>query len=97
MKVLAQRADRPVEAIINHNRNRIVREPANQIREMPIRREDRTSHRVAEVGHQVVHDQHLHIMGMMMEEVSNKIHIKLSSTSQSQIRTHESISSDPNK
>lgn len=47
--------------------------------------------RAAEVGHRVAHVQpRLAIMGMMMEEVSNKIHIKLSCTSQSpQIRTHQ--------
>lgn len=68
-------------------RNRMVHEAAIQI-EMPIR-DDNINRQVAVVGHQVDHDQHRpHTMGMMMEEVSNKIHIEPSSTSQSQIITH---------
>lgn len=46
----------------------------------------------AEVGHQADHGQHrAQAMGMMMEEVSNKILIEPSSTRQSQIIMHESL------
>lgn len=51
---------------------------------------DSIHHLAVAVGHRAVHAQHQHIMGMMMEEVSNKIHIEPSITSQFQIRTHES-------
>lgn len=56
--------------------------------EMSIR-DDNTNRQVAVVDRQVGHGlRPPHTTGMMMEEVSNKIHIEPSSTSQSQIITH---------
>lgn len=58
---------------------------------------DHISYQMAEVGHRVIdHDQHQpHTMGMMMEEVSNKIHIEPSSTSQLQIIMHAFLTGNP--
>lgn len=68
-------------------RNRMVHVAAIQIA-MRIH-DGNTNRRVAVVGHQVDHDLHRpRNTGMMMEEVSNKIHIQPSCTSQSQIKTH---------
>lgn len=82
-----------VEVIMrNRNRNRMAHVTVAIQAEMPIL-DDNINRRVAEVGHQVDHDpRRPHTMmeeGMMMEEVSNKIHIEPSCTSQSQIITHE--------
>lgn len=73
--------------VIMRNHNRMAHVAAIRI-EMPIR-DDNINRRVAVVGHQVDRDpRRPHTMGMMMEEVSNKIHIRPSSTSQSPIITH---------